>query len=116
MRAITNKNNEILTRYVLKAVSNREWGSLYSQIPAYRLVGSAEKDGTVYGKKVIFRAPLTGEWLKEQEDSGMGARCSHCRDTGVKNDHAEFCHCEIGQTARKYFGRQTNLEENGESE
>lgn len=109
MHAKTNQNNEVLIRFEVKDIKNSQWSSLYSQMYAYRFVTDLKDGSNSYGKRIIFKVALTEEWMKERIDVGMGFQCLNCKDTGL-DENRDFCYCSLGQAAKRYFGNQTNIE------
>jgi hypothetical protein len=104
MQPKRNKNGDVLTRYVIRDIKNKEWDDRYSQSPAYKMVQDLKSPaGTSYGKRIIFQVALTEEWIDEYKKENNGSyNCVVCLDIGATPDR-KFCKCDLGRSASKAF-------------
>lgn len=99
-----NSKNEVLTRYVVRDIKNKEWDERYSLGSGYHIVQDLKSpSGTSYGKRIIFQVPLTEEWMEEYKKENFGRYiCDVCLDVGA-TPGGHFCYCELGRQASKAF-------------
>jgi len=102
MTHLENKNNEVRIRYQTKKVSGRDWDEIYSQLNGYKAMNFEKlSSGKVKSVNIIFRVPLTQEWIDEYKQENAGRyKCNVCLDIGVIN--GQFCKCSLGILAKQY--------------
>lgn len=106
-----NDKGEVLMRFATKNVSTREYDELYSNQAGTYKTYRTEKTGRgrILSYDLIFKTPLFKEWEVEYIEENRSFKCLMCKDTGRMIVDREYCQCELGRLAQRFFGNPTKI-------